>query len=39
MTNIVQYYSGQLWTVQGGKVAVYFTVGYLAESSDSGDHY
>jgi hypothetical protein len=25
--------------VQGGKVAVYFTVGYLAESSDSGDHY
>jgi hypothetical protein len=37
MTDIVQYYSGQLWTVQGGKVAVYFTVGYLPESSDSGD--
>ena len=37
MTDIVQYYSGQLWTVQGGKVAVNFMVGYLSESGDSGD--
>lgn len=35
-TDIVQYYSGQLWTVQGGKVAVNFTVGYLSESGDGG---